>query len=119
MTRSFGDEVHDVLSDTQNLPGDFLDYLIQYQDQHKLSTKILRAGGTSTSTPGAVTTVAIAHGLGGTPTIFTAQAANANARGAPAFYLTVDNTNVTLNFVGALTAATSYSWVWSAEIILT
>ena len=101
-----------------NLPAVFLDYQIQYADQNRLPTKSLRVGGVSTQTPGAVTTVTIAHGLGGSPTWYFAQPAEANARGAPAFYLTVDKTNITLNFASALTAATSYSWVWAAEIIL-
>ena len=101
-----------------NLPAGFLDFLVQYADQNKLPVRSLRTGGSSTQTPGAVTTVTIAHGLGGTPTTFRAQAADSNSRGAPSFYLSVDQTNITLNFSSALTAATAYTWVWSAEIIL-
>lgn len=78
-------------------------------------------GGVSTSTPGAVTTVNIAHGLGNTsraitPTKFVVQAGDANARGAPTYYVTVGTTNITLNFAAALTAATAYTWNWRAEI---
>ena len=114
----FSDDVRSVLSDTMNLPQEFLDYQIQYADQNKLPTKSLRAGGGSNQTPGAVTAVNIPHGLGGMPTWYFAQPAEADARGAPAFFLSADNTNITLNFASALTAATSYSWVWAAEIIL-
>lgn len=71
-------------------------------------------GGTSTSTPGAVTTVNIAHGLGVAPTKFDARPGNTNARGAPAYSVTADATNVILSFASALTAATSYSWNWWA-----
>lgn len=117
MTRDFGDSVRDVLSDTLNLPDAFLNYLIQYADQNKLANKTLRKGGLFTSTTGAVGAVAIPHGLGGTPTWYFAAPGNANARGAPAFYLTSDNTNFTLTFASNLTAATSYQWVWAAEII--
>lgn len=73
------------------------------------------AGGVSTSTPGAVTQIAIAHGLLNAPTAYNAQAANANARSAPAFYVTADATNVYLNFVSAIAAATAYSWSWTAR----
>ena len=71
-------------------------------------------GGTSTQTPGAVTTVNIAHGLGVAPSTYAVQPANTNARGAPAFFLSADATNITLNFASALTASTSYSWIWQA-----
>ena len=72
-------------------------------------------GGVSTQTPGAVTTVTIPHGLGSKPSWYSAQPASANARGAPAFYLSADNSNIILNFASALTAATAYSWVWVAS----
>lgn len=114
---SFSDAVNGVLSDTFNLSGDFLDYIVQYVDQNKLPTKTLRVGGVSTQTPGAVTAVTIAHGLGGTPTWYFVQPAGVNAAAASGYYLTADETNVTLNFSSVLTAATSYSWVWAAEII--
>lgn len=71
-------------------------------------------GSTSNQTPGAVTTVTIAHGLGVAPTVYHIQPADANARGAPAFFVTVDATNITLTFASALTAATAYTWAWSA-----
>jgi hypothetical protein len=71
-------------------------------------------GNVSTQTPGAVTTVTIAHGLGVAPTVYSVQPGNANARGAPAFFVTVDATNITLTFASALTAATSYTWAWLA-----
>lgn len=77
-------------------------------------------GGISTTTPGAVTTVSIAHGLGLStrtiaPTKFVVQAGDANARGAPAYFVTVTTANVVLNFVSALTAATPYTFNWRAE----
>lgn len=81
----------------------------------RYSADEMRAGGTSTTTPGAVATVNIAHGLGTTPVKYTAQAANANARGAPAMYVSVDATNVILTFASNLTAATSYAWAWTAD----
>jgi hypothetical protein len=71
-------------------------------------------GGTFTSTTGATVTVNIAHGLPAAPTKFSAQPANANARGAPLFHVTADGTNVILNFASALTVSTSYSWNWIA-----
>lgn len=74
------------------------------------------AGGVSTQTPGAVATVTIPHGLGVVPSWYTVQPASVNARGAPAYHLTADATNVTLNFASNLTAATAYAWVWSAHI---
>lgn len=73
------------------------------------------AGGVSTSTPGAVTTVNIAHGLALTPTKFSVQANNTNARGAPLYSVTADATNVILTFASALAGATSYAWNWRAE----
>lgn len=73
------------------------------------------AGGTSTQTPGAVSTVNIAHGLAAAPTTAVVQPANANARGAPAYFVTFDATNVVLTFASNLTAATSYAWNWRAE----
>lgn len=71
-------------------------------------------GGISTQTPGAVTTVTIPHGLGGglSPNAVSIEPGNTNARGAPSFYITVDATNITLNFSSALTAATVYVWHW-------
>jgi hypothetical protein len=72
-------------------------------------------GALSTSTPGAVATVVIAHGLGYTPTAISMEPADANARGAPTYYVTADDTNLTLNFSSNLTAATAYSWRWMAS----
>lgn len=74
-------------------------------------------GGTLTSTPGAVATVSIPHGLAAAPTFFNAERGNANARGAPAYNVTADATNVILNFASNLTAATSYSWNWTASLL--
>lgn len=76
---------------------------------------VSEAAGTSTQTPGAVATVTIAHGLTLAPTAMVVQPANANARGAPAFHVTADATNLTLTFASNLTAATSYAWNWRAE----
>lgn len=73
-------------------------------------------GGTSTQTPGVVATVTIAHGLPKTPIAFNVNPANTNARGAPAFMVTADGTNITLSFVSNLTGAISYAWVWSASV---
>lgn len=75
--------------------------------------------GASTQTPGAVSTVTIAHGLGATgriviPTRMTVQPGDANARGAPAFYLTATASNIVLTFASVLTAATAYTWNWQA-----
>jgi hypothetical protein len=81
----------------------------------RYSLDAMDQGGTLTSTPGAVTTLNIPHLLGTTPDVYSAQAANANARGAPAFYVTADATNVILTFASALTAATSYAWAWRAK----
>lgn len=118
---SFSDEVTSIvqriLADPLSLPPEFLDMIPQYVAQNPVSTKILRAGGTSTQTPGAVTAVTIAHGLGGTPTWFLVQPAGVNSRAQPTVYLSADQTNITLNFSAALTAATVYSWVWAAEIL--
>lgn len=72
-------------------------------------------GATFTSTPGAVTTLNIAHGLAQTPTIFDARPNNTNARGAPLYSVTADGTNVILTFASALTTATSYAWNWHAR----
>lgn len=72
-------------------------------------------GGASTQTPGAVTTVNIAHGLGYTPALISVEAGDANARGAPSMYISADGTNVILNFSAALTAATAYTWRWIAS----
>ncbi len=77
-----------------------------------LSMKLI--GGVSTQTPGAVSTVNIPHGLEVAPSGFSAQAADANARGAPAFYLTVNEANIVLHFAANLAAATAYSWAWTA-----
>jgi hypothetical protein len=68
----------------------------------------------STTTPGAVSTVNIAHGLGYTPRIFQAERGDVNARGAPAYHVTADGTNVILNFASNLTGATAYTWNWTA-----
>lgn len=78
------------------------------------TVRLPMAGGTSTQTPGAVSSVTIAHGLGYTPGRFSVEAGDTNARGAPAFYLSADGTNVTLTFASNLTAATSYTWRWLA-----
>jgi hypothetical protein len=72
-------------------------------------------GGVFSSTPGAVTTVNIAHGLGYTPQIFDAQPGSVNSRGAPLYHVTADGTNVILTFASALTAATVYVWNWMAS----
>jgi hypothetical protein len=79
-----------------------------------VSARGIQMGGSSTTTPGAVTTVAIAHGLGVTPTMFDARPGDTNARGAPAYHVTADATNITLNFASALTGATAYTWIWQA-----
>lgn len=79
-------------------------------------TDATEGGGTSTSTPGNVSTVNIPHGLGVTPQRFSAEPANANAAAATGFYRTADATNVVLHFSPALTAATVYAWNWSASI---
>lgn len=82
----------------------------------------LIAGGTFTSTPGTVTAIAIPHGLvdgstgaGAIPTMFMVEPANVASRGAPAYHLTADATNVNIVFASALTIATAYSWVWLAK----
>lgn len=78
-------------------------------------------GGVSSTTPGAVTTVSIAHGMGIAPNGVTVTPANAAARdlmdnGAGGttrvnpFHVTFDATNITLNFRAALAAATVYAW---------
>jgi hypothetical protein len=76
-------------------------------------------GGTSTQTPGAVTTVTIPHGIGGashamTPSRISVTPANAAAAGK-AFSVSADNTNITLTFAAALAASTAYAWAWTAE----
>lgn len=73
-------------------------------------------GGIFSSTPGAVTTVNIPHGLIGTPTVFGAERGSVNSRGAPAYHVTADGTNIILTFASALTAATVYVWNWTAVI---
>jgi hypothetical protein len=73
-------------------------------------------GGTFTSTPGAVTTLNIPHGLATAPTGKSVERGDANARGAPAYHVTADGTNLILNFASALTAATSYTWNWTAFV---
>lgn len=75
-----------------------------------------RNAGTATLTPGGVSTVNIAHGVYAAPSGISVVPANANARGAPAFYVTSDATNIVLNFASNLTAATSYSWSWLAQV---
>lgn len=70
--------------------------------------------GISTQTPGAVSTVTIPHGQAVVPRSVQITPASATARGAPLFYISLDSTNITLNFASALTAATSYSWAWLA-----
>lgn len=78
-------------------------------------------GGTTSPTPGAVTTVNIAHGLGNsgrtiTPTKISIVPGNSNARVAWAnMTVTADATNVILTFTAALTAAQVYTWSWRAE----
>ncbi len=77
------------------------------------------ARGPSTQTPGAVTVVNIAHGLGATPTGFTALPGDANAANpalASPYYVTADATNVILTFNAVLTVATQYLWVWTATL---
>lgn len=71
--------------------------------------------GVSTQTPGATPTVNIAHGLGYTPTLINVQPADTDARGAPAFHITADATNIILNFAANLTAAVAYDWRWMAS----
>ncbi len=72
-------------------------------------------GDTFTSTPGAVATLNIPHGLSYTPAIVMVQPGNVAARGAPLYYVTKDATNIILNFAANLTAATSYSWNYMAS----
>lgn len=73
------------------------------------------AGGTSTQTPGAVATVTITTGLSTPPTMYNVTPADANARGAPTFHVTVSGNNIVLNFSANLTAATAYTWAWTAS----
>jgi hypothetical protein len=77
-------------------------------------TNPARAHGQSTQTPGAVTVVNIAHGLGALPRSASVVPHDVNSRGAPAFYVGLDVTNVQLSFASALAAATQYKWFWSA-----
>lgn len=112
-----------VVDNLADISSNALSQLVSYLDQFNPTISVdnvagagLQArGGTSTQTPGAVAVVTIAHGLGGTPTAFSAFPASVNARGAPLYHLTADATNVTLNFVANLAAATAYSWVWLAS----
>lgn len=83
-------------------------------DDFSAQWPIAPVGGTNTQTPGAVTTVTIPHGLGVSPTKFSAQAGDVNAASAPTFFVTANATDLTLTFTSALTAATSYTWVWTA-----
>jgi hypothetical protein len=83
-------------------------------DNNAVGYQFNAKGGVSTQTPGAVTTVNIAHGMGIGPNSVSVEPGDANARGAPAYYITWDATNIILNFVSALTAATSYTWRWMA-----
>lgn len=83
-------------------------------DNNAVGYQFNAKGGTSTQTPGAVTTVTIAHGMGIGPNSVIVDAGDANARGAPAFHITWDATNITLTFASALTAATAYTWRWIA-----
>jgi hypothetical protein len=73
--------------------------------------------GTHTSTPGAVMSITIPHGVAGPgwPDEVHVVPANANAALAPTWHVSVDATNILLTFTSPLTAATSYSWRWSAE----
>lgn len=73
----------------------------------------LRRGAYSAQ-PGAVTSFTIAHGLGTTPTSWWVTAQDTDAQTAPDMYVTADGTNLTLNFLAALNAATTYQWVWGA-----
>jgi hypothetical protein len=84
------------------------------RDNNTVGYQFNSKGGTSTQTPGAVTTVNIPHSMGIAPNSAIVQPGDANARGAPAFFITWDATNIILNFVSALTAATSYTWRWVA-----
>lgn len=77
---------------------------------------VANAGGSSTQTPGAVTTVSIAHGLGVAPTRCNINFGDANSRSAPAFYITFTATNIVLNFASTLTASTAYTWIWEAGV---
>ena len=83
-------------------------------DNNSVGYEFNAKGGVSTQTPGAVTTVNIAHGLGTAPQGVSVEPNNANARGAPSMHVTFDATNIILNFSAALTAATSYQWTWLA-----
>lgn len=81
----------------------------------RFSSDLMRAGGKSTQTPGAVATVNIAHGLATTPVRFGVQPADSDARGAPAMSVTADGTNIILTFASNLTAAVAYEWQWWAD----
>ena len=81
---------------------------------NKKSTTHIPNGGVFSSTPGAVAVVNIAHGLHAAPTVFAASRSGANSRGAPAFDITADATNIILTFAANLTAATVYDWAWMA-----
>jgi hypothetical protein len=75
-----------------------------------------RNKGLSSTTPGAVTSYTIAHGLNGTPTYVNIKAAGPNARSAPAYYVAGLNASTfTIFFASALTAGQAYSWFWEAE----
>lgn len=76
---------------------------------------LLANGGLSSQTPGLVATVTIAHELATTPATVSVTPANANARGAPAFYASADDTNITLTFASNLAGSTAYEWYWRAE----
>lgn len=71
-------------------------------------------GGIHTSTPGAVGSITIAHGVGSTPTKFGVTPGNAAARTAALPYITADATNLTVNFAGTLAPATEYKFNWFA-----
>lgn len=71
--------------------------------------------GTYSAQPGAVTSFTVAHGLAAAPNHVAVMAKDSNAAGkAP--WITVDAANITFNFSAALTAATTYSWWWRAEV---
>lgn len=74
------------------------------------------AGGTSTQTPGAVASVSIAHGLGAAPTIYSVIPGSVSAASAGIFYVTAGATNLVAIYASALTAATEYSYQWSAAV---
>lgn len=71
-------------------------------------------GSISSQTPGAVTAVTIAHGLGAVPTVYIATPASGGAITAGQFSITANSANIELRYAAALTAATAYGYSWIA-----